>query len=178
MQKYFSFLIMKFIYLNIITLLTNRPHREKFFWRDFLKDPNIFKRSIPLFTLIQILLINYSCEMPETTKENSVNFDEHNKIAQIIVETALREQRGYEYLRELCEIGPRLSGSENSIKAINWAYEKMKLLGFDKVWLQPVMVPHWERGDVESCTILNLNKKLSVLALGGSIASPIEGITA
>lgn len=116
--------------------------------------------------------------MPETTKENSVNIDEHNKIAQIIVETALREQRGYEYLRELCEIGPRLSGSENSIKAINWAYEKMKSLGFDKVWLQPVMVPHWERGDVESCTILNLNKKLSVLALGGSIASPIEGITA
>lgn len=116
--------------------------------------------------------------MPETTKENSVKIEEHNKIAQIIVHTALKEQRGYEYLRELCKIGPRLSGSENSMKAINWAYEKMKSLGFDKVWLQPVMVPHWTRGESESCTILNLNKKLSVLALGGSIASTIEGITA
>ena len=116
--------------------------------------------------------------MSEKTKENSIKFDQNNIIAQQIVETALREQRGYEYLRELCEIGPRLSGSENSIKAINWAYEKMKSLGFDKVWLQPVMVPHWERGDVESCSILDLNRKLSVLALGGSIATPSEGITA
>ena len=116
--------------------------------------------------------------MPETIKENSVKVDEHNKIAQIIVQTALKEQRGYEYLRELCEIGPRLSGSENSMEAINWAYDKMKSLGFDKVWLQPVMVPHWERGATERCTIMDLNKKLSVLALGGSIASPVEGITA
>lgn len=116
--------------------------------------------------------------MPETTNENSINTESHNKIAQQIVESALREQKGYEYLRELCEFGPRLSGSENSMKAIHWAYEKMKTLGFDKVWLQPVMVPHWERGNVESCTILNFNKKLSVLALGGSIATPSEGITA
>jgi len=143
-----------------------------------LKDPGFLNRSFLVLTLIQILLINYSCKMLETTKENSFNIDEHNKIAQIIVETALREQRGYEYLRELCEFGPRLSGSENSMKAINWAYEKMKSLGFDKVWLQPVLVPHWERGNKESCTIPELKKELSVLALGGSIATPVEGITA
>ena len=116
--------------------------------------------------------------MQDTTKVNSVNIEEHSKIAELIVETSLRERKGYEYLHELCEIGPRLSGSENSMKAINWAYEKMKSLGFDKVWLQPVMVPHWERGKAENCTIINLKKKLSVLALGGSIATPPEGITA
>ncbi|NWG28238.1 MAG: M20/M25/M40 family metallo-hydrolase [Ignavibacteriaceae bacterium] len=116
--------------------------------------------------------------MTQTIKEEPVKIDEYNKIAQVIVETALKERKGYEYLRELCEFGPRLSGSENSLKAINWAYEKMKSLGFDKVWLQPVMVPHWERGKVESCRILDLKKELSVLALGGSIATPEEGITA
>jgi len=116
--------------------------------------------------------------MPQTIKEEQVKIEEYNKIAQLIVETALRERKGYEYLRELCTYGPRLSGSENSMKAINWAYEKMKSLGFDKVWLQPVMVPHWKRGDVESCTILNLNKRLSTLALGGSISTPVKGITA
>jgi len=47
------------------------------------------------------------------------------------VRTALTEQEGYEWLRELCEIGPRLSGSENSYKAIEWAEKKMKALGFD-----------------------------------------------
>ena len=116
--------------------------------------------------------------MSEKPKEISVKTDQHNKIAQRIVETALREQKGYDYLRELCEMGPRLSGSKNSMDAINWAYEKMKSLGFDKVWLQPVMVPHWDRGDVEICTIPDLNKKLSVLALGGSIATPADGIIA
>ena len=102
--------------------------------------------------------------MPET-KKNSVNIEEHSKIAELIVETSLRERKGYEYLHELCEIGPRLSGSENSMKAINWAYEKMKSLGFDKVWLQPVMVPHWERGKAENCTIINLKKKLMIQEL-------------
>lgn len=116
--------------------------------------------------------------MTQAIKEESVKIDDYNKIAQLIVETALKERKGYKYLRELCEIGPRLSGSENSMKAIKWAYEKMKSLGFDKVWLQPVIVPHWERGETESCKILDLNRELSVLALGGSIASPIEGITA
>ena len=116
--------------------------------------------------------------MPQTIKEEPLKIEEYNKIAQLIVESALREQKGYKYLRELCEIGPRLSGSEKSMKAIDWACEKMKSLGFDKVWLQPVMVPHWERGDVASCTILVLKKDLSVLALGGSIATPPQGITA
>ena len=116
--------------------------------------------------------------MPQSIIDDSIKIEKYDKIAQQIVETALKQQKGYDYLRELCEIGPRLSGSAKSMEAINWAYDKMKSLGFDKVWLQPVMVPHWERGDVESCTILDLEKKLSILALGGSIATPSEGITA
>ncbi len=116
--------------------------------------------------------------MPQSIIDDSIKIEKYDKIAQQIVEISLLEQKGYDYLRELCEIGPRLSGSANSMEAINWAYDKMKSLGFDKVWLQPVMVPHWERGDVESCTILNLNKKLSILALGGSIPTSADGITA
>lgn len=127
--------------------------------------------------LIITLLINVKIIMPQSIKVEQPNIEQYSKTAQQIVETALRERKGYEYLRELCEYGPRLSGSENSMAAINWAYEKMKSLGFDKVWLQPVMVPHWERGEAESCTILDLNKELSTLALGGSISTPVEGIT-
>ena len=40
------------------------------------------------------------------------------------------------------------------------------------------MVPYWERGKAENCIIINLNKNLSVLALGGSVATPPAGITA
>lgn len=115
--------------------------------------------------------------MPQTIT-NDTNFNHYSSTAQLIVENALSERKGYSYLNELCEIGPRLSGSENSLKAINWAFEKMKLLGFDNVWLQPVMVPHWERGNIQSCTILEQKRELAVLALGGSIATPVNGITA
>jgi carboxypeptidase Q len=128
--------------------------------------------------LIITLIINVKIIMPQSINVKQPNIEQYSKTAQQIVETALKERKGYEYLRELCELGPRLSGSENSMAAINWAYEKMKSLGFDKVWLQPVMVPHWERGEAESCKILDLNRDLSVLALGGSIATPPDGITA
>ena len=134
-------------------------------------------KSIQFILSIILFSIILSCKMNEETKLNSIGIEEEIKTAQLIVETALRERKGYEYLRELSEIGPRLSGSENSMKAINWALDKMKSLGFDNVRLQPVMVPHWERGKTESCTIVDLKKNLSVLALGGSIATPPEGIT-
>jgi carboxypeptidase Q len=128
--------------------------------------------------LIITIIINVKIIMPQSINVKQPNIEQYSKTAQQIVETALKERKGYEYLRELCELGPRLSGSENSMAAINWAYEKMKSLGFDKVWLQPVMVPHWERGEAESCKILDFNRDLSVLALGGSIATPPDGITA
>lgn len=112
---------------------------------------------------------------------NPQTIDEYKQLAKGIVRSSLTEKKGYEWLRELCEIGPRLSGSDNSIKAISWAEEKMKSLGFD-VWLQPVMVPHWERGDIEEAVIIQSNlfegKNLEILALGGSIGTPYEGITA
>ncbi len=53
--------------------------------------------------------------MPQTINEEPVIIEQYNKIAQLIVETALREHKGYDYLRELCEIGPRLSGSDQSL---------------------------------------------------------------
>ena len=53
---------------------------------------------------------------------------------------------------------------------------------FDSVWLQPVMVPHWVRGQKEVGRILNSRKmgtvELSVCALGGSVGTGPEGITA
>lgn len=130
-----------------------------------------------LFVFSLILFIAGEFIYPQTSNR----IDEYKSIADTIIKTALRDRKGYEWLRELCEIGPRLSGSENSLKAIYWAEKKMKQLGFDSVWLQPVMVPHWERGEKEFCAIYdknNLIKELNVLALGGSVSTPKEGIKA
>ncbi len=99
----------------------------------------------------------------------------HDNIADKIVQTALSEWTGYKWLGELCKIGPRLSGSENSVKAIKWAKSKLENLGADSVWLQPCKVPHWERGEEEKALLisdkLNLYKEIKVTALGGSIGT-------
>jgi carboxypeptidase Q len=114
--------------------------------------------------------------------QDGSRFIRYNSLAEKIVKTALVEKKGYGYLEELCKIGPRLSGSENSLKAIYWAKEKMEKLGFDSVRLQPVMVPHWVRGDIEKVEIVKSkyykNRNLNVTALGGSAGTGRKGITA
>lgn len=126
--------------------------------------------------LTQLPIINIAQE------NNNKISSKYSSISKQFVESALSNKNGYKLLNQLCQIGPRLSGSDNSIKAINWAKNTMDSLGFENVWLQPVMVPHWERGKKEECEIveskLYKNRKLNALALGGSIGTPEEGITA
>lgn len=87
----------------------------------------------------------------------------------------------YAQLEHLCnKIGNRISGSTNAAKAVEFAFESLKKEGFDSVWLQPVMVPHWVRGEKEMGYFVNNNKKTSVhiCALGNSVATAKEGIKA
>jgi hypothetical protein len=88
----------------------------------------------------------------------------------------------YKNLEYLCKkIGPRLSASPGAEKAVQWTNELMKNYGFDKVYLQEVMVPHWERGEKETGKVISGSSKetpVNIVALGGSIATPKEGMTA
>ncbi|MFI8378787.1 M28 family peptidase [Leeuwenhoekiella sp. NPDC079379] len=94
---------------------------------------------------------------------------------------ALLSGNSYEWLDALSnEVGPRLSGSKGAEKAVEWAKAELDKLGLDKVWLQPVMVPKWERGAPEKAHIEGFDGKIEVpvCALGGSVATPDIGITA
>jgi len=94
---------------------------------------------------------------------------------------ALVNGQCYENLRYLCKkIGQRLSGSAGAAKSVEWSKKLMEGYGFDKVYLQEVMVPHWVRGAKEQAFIIDGNKKIAVpiAALGMSIATPAAGITA
>ena len=98
-----------------------------------------------------------------------------------IYDEALVNGKCYSNLRELCKnIGPRLSGSANAQKAVEWGKKLMEGYGFDRVYLQEVMVPHWVRGEKEQAKIIDDNKEIPVpiCALGMSIATPAEGVTA
>ncbi|MCX8056540.1 MAG: M20/M25/M40 family metallo-hydrolase [Ignavibacteria bacterium] len=115
-------------------------------------------------------------------KIHSQNIDkELFELSKKIVRTSLIDQKGYKWLEELCKIGSRLTGSENSYRAIEWAKQKMIEAGFDSVWLQPVMVPNWKRGNLEEAKIIKSKKykgrKLNITAFGGSIGTDKKGIT-
>lgn len=86
----------------------------------------------------------------------------------------------YSNLHDLCKnIGHRLSGSPQAAMAVQWGYARLQSYGFDSVWLQPCMVPHWERGEKEFGEVEGSNgmqEAMDVMALGGSIATPDSGI--
>jgi carboxypeptidase Q len=100
---------------------------------------------------------------------------EYLAISDSILTYSLSERIGYKWLGELCNIGPRLSGSEQSLEAIYWAKKKFEEMGCDTVWLQPVMVPKWERGTLENCFISSSknfkDRKLNIASLGTSIGT-------
>ncbi|SFI60697.1 Zn-dependent amino-or carboxypeptidase, M28 family [Kaistella treverensis] len=79
--------------------------------------------------------------------------------------------KAYENLRDLTQnVGQRLSGSAGYEKATDWAVQKLKEAGADKVWKEEVMVPVWVRG-AESLQIKEGNgkwKTLKMLSLGNS----------
>jgi len=115
---------------------------------------------------------------------NSVALFAQNKDEQFFKEiynSALTKSQCYSWLDHLSNnVGSRLSGSEGAEKAVQYTKKQMETLGFDKVYLQEVMVPHWVRGKKETAYIQDNKTKITVpiCALGGSIATPKNGITA
>ncbi|MCB9189548.1 MAG: M20/M25/M40 family metallo-hydrolase [Flavobacteriales bacterium] len=92
-----------------------------------------------------------------------------------IHEHTLIKGQSYSNLEELCKnIGHRLTASPQSYKAIEWGKKKLDELKLDSVWLQPITVPHWVRGDIERLDFSNKNTPIHVshcTALGGSIGT-------
>jgi hypothetical protein len=98
-------------------------------------------------------------------------------------EAALQSDYAWRQLAHLTEnIGPRLSGSPQANHAAEYVAGELRRLGLE-VRLEEVMVPHWVRG-VELAELLEFpgqasgtTQKVVVTALGGSTATPPEGIT-
>jgi len=96
-----------------------------------------------------------------------------------IISKSLSDSTAYNRLGYMCDtFGPRLSGSKNLENAINWILKEMNSDGLENVRGEKVAVPTWIRGK-ESATLLSpFKKELSMLGLGGSIATPRGGLKA
>lgn len=96
-----------------------------------------------------------------------------------LIKAALANNLGFERLTYLTDYyGPRLSGSEILEQGIDWVVQEMEKDGFDRVWTQPVTVPHWVRGKESISLDAPIKKELPMTSLGGSVGTPEEGITA
>jgi hypothetical protein len=108
---------------------------------------------------------------------NSALYAQDEKTLRSLYDLALTKSEAYENLRDLCKnIGARLSGSEEADSAVVWAQNTLSDLGLDTVYLQEIMVPHWERGKREKVYFFNDKGKnmLKVSALGGSISTGLN----
>jgi len=76
------------------------------------------------------------------------------------------------------EIGPRPAGSPALQRAGEWASAAMQRLGLENVHTEPVVVPHWERGEGSGAIVAPWPQPMVLTALGGSVGTPEEGITA
>ncbi|XP_075069941.1 carboxypeptidase Q [Mixophyes fleayi] len=88
------------------------------------------------------------------------------------------QNRSYERLALFVDtIGNRVSGSDNLQNAIKYMYNALREDRLLNVSLEPVKVPHWERGEESAVMVQPRKKNLAILGLGGSVGTPVDGIT-
>ena len=105
--------------------------------------------------------------------------DDYRDVANRIIDAATANHDAYARLTELVDrFGARISGSVALELAIDWMLVEMEKDGLDNPRGDPVMVPHWVRGEESLEMILPRPRALPMLGLGFSVATPPGGIRA
>lgn len=126
--------------------------------------------------ILPVLLV---CSIPASAQQPE---NDSLKLRQLATEI-LTHSKAYDNLRTLTkQVGGRLAGSPQMVKAEEWGVKALKEAGADTVYLQACQVPHWVRGAKEEVRIISRRRDfippLQVLALGNSVGSAPAGITA
>jgi carboxypeptidase Q len=96
-----------------------------------------------------------------------------------IIAAALADSAAYARLAELADrFGHRFSGSDALEQALDWILAGMERDGLANVRGEPVMVPAWVRGEESAELVTPRAMPLPMLGLGGSVATPPDGISA
>ncbi|NUO75301.1 MAG: M28 family peptidase [Lysobacter sp.] len=131
----------------------------------------------PLWAAMAVVLSVSSLAGPLFAAERETRIPEAAiaNVAQLR-ERALASDLGYRITESLTtEVGPRLAGSEADARAVAWAQAKFRELGYDKVWLEPVTFPKWERRSEHAAVLGAHGQPLTLTALGGSPGGTVEG---
>jgi len=129
---------------------------------------NFFKQYIRFFLLSAVTALLAS----------SANAQVHNNVDSVLIrklyDEVLQSGEMDTNLRYLTSrIGARIAGSEQAQKAVDWLRVTMSGYRPDSIYLQPVTVPHWVRGEKESASFTTGGRTVSLdlSALGGSVGT-------
>jgi carboxypeptidase Q len=135
------------------------------------------KRIPPVVVCVAAILAALSADAGAQAGPGWINA--YRDTAARLIKAATADDFAWQRLAEFTDTyGNRLSGSENLTRAIAWAAEAMKKDGLENVHTEKVMVPKWTRGR-ESAEIIDPPRHaLTILGLGGTIATPPNGLEA
>ncbi|HTS36186.1 MAG TPA: M20/M25/M40 family metallo-hydrolase [Candidatus Solibacter sp.] len=123
--------------------------------------------------------------IPQLTQAQQENFPPALlKDLASVRDAALSDDYAYQQVAHLTEnIGPRPSGSAGAKAAVEYVAGELRKLGLE-VKLEEVKVPHWVRG-AETAQLIEYpgqapeaSQKIVLTALGGSSATPADGLDA
>src|SRR6184192_781733 len=146
--------------------------------RDFSPERK-YPASALLYTISFVLLLfTASSSLPQVRQSATPAITYPPQLTADLKElqqAALASDYAYRQLAHLTDnIGPRLSGSAQAEKAVDYVASEMRSLGAE-VQLEKLMVPHWVRGE-ETASLIEFPgmaagtvQKLVVTALGGSM---------
>jgi len=94
-------------------------------------------------------------------------------------ETLAGDKVAWDIVEDLTtEVGPRLAGTEAEARARQWAVKRLKALGFHNVHIEDATMATWVRGAETAEIVSPYPQKVVLTALGGSGATPPDGIEA
>jgi carboxypeptidase Q len=149
-------------------------------------ERNIIPRLLSAVAMISFATLAAAQETPSPTPTPTPPLYSVQTLSELkqLQQAALKSDYAYRQVAHLSNnIGPRLSGSVQAQKAVDYVAAELKALGLD-VQLEKTMVPHWVRGEETAALVEfpgmaeNTTQKIVLCALGASVATPAEGLTA
>ena len=120
------------------------------------------------------------CGMPRAAAAQQPDIGTaYRATADSLIRAATGDSAAYRRLGRMVDtFGHRLSGTASLEATIDWILDLMKADGLENVHSQPVMVPHWVRGEESAELVRPRRTRLAMLGLGGSVGTPAKGVTA
>lgn len=130
-------------------------------------------------TLVFLSLILLSFNKMSSQIDSNYIKTHYEDAAKKIIAATLADTIGFERISYMCDtFGPRLCGSDNLENALDWLKAQMQKDGFQNITEDPVMVPHWVRGE-EWCRLVSPRESdFPILSIGGSVGTEGETIKA